>query len=67
MSRHGSDGFEPLISKQREPGMNRLLTTMTLALLIAPAHAQDAPIVHDAEYYILQAQNGEKWAEEDKK
>lgn len=45
--------------------MNRLLTTMTLALLIAPAHAQDAPIVHDAEYYILQAQNGEKWAEED--
>lgn len=45
--------------------MNRLLTTMTLALLIAPAHAQDVPIVHDAEYYILQAQNGEKWAEED--
>lgn len=45
--------------------MNRLLTTMTLALLIAPAHAQDAPIFHDAEYYILQAQNGEKWAEED--
>ncbi len=24
------------------------------------------PIVHDAEYYILEAQNGEKWAAEDK-
>ncbi len=23
-------------------------------------------IVHDAEYYILEAQNGEKWAAEDK-
>lgn len=45
--------------------MNRLLTAMTLALLTVPAHAQNAPIVHDAEYYILQAQNGEKWAEED--
>jgi arylsulfatase len=27
-------------------------------------HAKD--IVHDAEYYILEAQNGEKWAAEDK-
>ena len=24
------------------------------------------PIAHDAEYYILEAQNGEKWAEDDK-
>jgi len=29
------------------------------------AYAQDN-IVHDAEYYILEAQNGEKWASEDK-
>ena len=27
--------------------------------------AQDK-IVHDAEYYIIEAQNGERWAEEDK-
>ncbi|WP_171236649.1 sulfatase-like hydrolase/transferase [Ruegeria sp. HKCCA6837] len=27
--------------------------------------AQDAPIVHDAEFYILQAQHAEKWAEDD--
>ena len=25
-----------------------------------------AKIVHDSEYYILQAQNGEKWAADDK-
>ena len=25
-----------------------------------------ADIAHDAEYYILEAQNGEKWAAEDK-
>ena len=24
------------------------------------------PIIHDAEYYILKSQNGEKWAAEDK-
>jgi len=28
-----------------------------------PAHAK---IIHDAEYYILEAQNGEKWAKDDK-
>ena len=28
--------------------------------------AQEAPIIHDAEYYILEAQNGEKWTSEDK-
>ena len=27
---------------------------------------EDGKIVHDAEYYILQAQNGEKWAADDK-
>ncbi|MGI9364768.1 MAG: sulfatase-like hydrolase/transferase [Rhizobiaceae bacterium] len=32
----------------------------------APAMAQDkGAIVHDAEYYVLSAQNGEKWAAED--
>jgi arylsulfatase len=32
---------------------------------VPPAKAA-APIVHDAEYYILKAQNGKKWALEDK-
>jgi len=29
------------------------------------AQAQAQKIVHDAEYYVLEAQNGEKWAKED--
>ncbi|MBW2202425.1 MAG: sulfatase-like hydrolase/transferase [Deltaproteobacteria bacterium] len=46
----------------------KVFTTLGLipALVIAlagPASAKD--IVHDAEYYILDAQNGEKWAAED--
>ena len=28
--------------------------------------AANGKIVHDAEYYVLEAQNGEKWAAEDK-
>ncbi len=35
-----------------------------LALGIGTAQADD--IVHDAEYYIIEAQNGERWAAEDK-
>ena len=38
---------------------------MLLAALAASASAQDAPIVHDAEYYILEAQHGAQWATED--
>ena len=41
----------------------------TLALTAVPATAQSADtsggIVHDAEYYVLKAQNGENWAAED--
>ena len=36
-----------------------------LVFLPLSVHAA-TPIVHDAEYYILQSQNGEKWAAEDK-
>ena len=36
------------------------------AALATNAIAQDKKIIHDAEYYILQAQNGEKWAADDK-
>ena len=35
--------------------------------VLLPISVQAAtPIVHDAEYYILKSQNGEKWAAEDK-
>jgi len=37
----------------------------SIALLASTALAQDQ-IVHDAEYYVLEAQNGERWAAEDK-
>ena len=38
-----------------------IAATMTAA----PARAAEGEIVHDAEYYILEAQNGAKWAVED--
>ncbi len=39
--------------------------TAILALVGTPATAKDKEIVHDAEYYILEAQNGEAWKVED--
>ena len=40
---------------------------MVIALLFGTSSAQATnKIVHDTEYYILQAQNGEKWAADDK-
>ena len=37
-----------------------------LAAVNLPVFAADKPIVHDAEYYILDAQHGEQWKVEDK-
>jgi len=37
-----------------------------LAISGAQASGSSGKIVHDAEYYILEAQNGEKWAGEDR-
>jgi len=41
-----------------------LATFMVVTGLVTTVQA--AEIVHDAEYYILEKQNGEKWAKEDK-
>ncbi|AXI45521.1 sulfatase [Sulfitobacter sp. SK012] len=41
------------------------LTALTISALMTGASAQDAQIVHDAEYYILEAQNGTVWEVED--
>jgi len=38
----------------------------TLLVLLVAGTAAAAEIVHDAEYYILEAQNGERWAAEDR-
>ena len=48
--------------------MNRtLLACVSLAFLAthASVEAAEQDIVHDAEYYVLEAQNGERWAAED--
>ena len=45
------------------------LISASLALILgtgALAAKADVKIVHDTEYYILEAQNGEKWAADDK-
>jgi arylsulfatase len=43
-----------------------LLTILGVYLLLGVQSVLGGEIVHDAEYYILEAQNGEKWATEDK-
>ena len=46
--------------------MNKILTLLVLFCVNSfMLHAQDA-IIHDAEYYVIEAQNGEKWAADDK-
>jgi arylsulfatase A-like enzyme len=42
-------------------------TSILLAVLSGLASTQADEIVHDAEFYILEAQNGEKWNAEDKR
>jgi len=47
-----------------------ILICAALAFLLsagAVAAKEDGKIVHDTEYYILEAQNGEQWAADDKK
>ena len=47
--------------------MKRVITFITVATigLMASVNAYAKDIVHDTEYYILEAQNGEKWAKDD--
>ncbi len=43
------------------------LMIVSACILVHPAQGQqESSIVHDAEYYILEAQHGTKWAAEDK-
>jgi arylsulfatase A-like enzyme len=43
-----------------------MLVAAAVAVLTAGAAAQAKPIIHDAEHYILEAQNADKWAADDK-
>lgn len=42
----------------------RCLLTIAVLALAAPAFAQKAPIAHDSEYYILEAQLSEQWKQD---
>ena len=53
--------FERVIPQRR---LGAALIGVTLALSGAFSQAQD--VVHDAEYYVLKAQHGERWAAEDR-
>jgi arylsulfatase len=44
----------------------RAVFTLVAALCAASPAASAKEIIHDAEFYVLKAQNGERWAREDK-
>jgi len=55
----------------RQKAFSLIIVSVVLAMLClvtngALADSKKGKIVHDTEYYILQAQNGEKWAADDK-
>ena len=56
--------------KQDRIGAARIVVALIVGVLVgnytAFAQAGKPKIIHDAEYYILDAQYGEKWAAEDK-
>jgi hypothetical protein len=44
--------------------INKAMLILLLGMFALGAQAKD--IIHDAEYYIVEAQNGERWTAEDK-
>lgn len=46
--------------------MKRLVIQFLMASILAGVATAQERIVHDAEYYVLLAQNGERWADEDR-
>ena len=45
--------------------LKRVSCALTVSILCSPAMAAK-PLVHDAEYYVLEKQNAERWIVEDK-
>ncbi len=45
--------------------IDRAAVAAAIVMASLAAAAQDAPIIHDAEYYILQAQHADAWASDD--
>ena len=63
-------GNEGNAMKQRWIGAARIAVAVVVGLLVisqtAAAQVSKPKIIHDSEYYILEAQHGQKWAVEDK-
>ncbi len=53
-------------SKLKKFAVSSAITSITLACLASTTMAANQKLVHDTEYYILEAQNGERWAADDK-
>ncbi|TMV09136.1 sulfatase [Ruegeria sediminis] len=45
--------------------MHRILAGIVACTPAVSALAQDTPVIHDAEYYILEAQHSDQWAKDD--
>ncbi|MEO1091349.1 MAG: sulfatase-like hydrolase/transferase [Pseudomonadota bacterium] len=45
--------------------LDRAAVATAIVMISAAAAAQNVPIIHDAEYYILEAQHADAWAEDD--
>ena len=43
-----------------------IIPALVLSFVGTPLAKESGEIIHDAEYYVLEAQHGKKWAEEDK-
>ena len=46
--------------------MKRFSFSMFIGLLMAAPQALATDIVHDADYYVLEAQHKDQWAQDDK-
>jgi arylsulfatase len=55
-----------LTFSKKLPAAWKALAVLTVAALSAVPALAAKPIAHDAEFYVLQEQNGERWAQEDK-
>ncbi len=50
---------------RRRTGFTTLLTSTAIICIAGMSAGQDTAIIHDAEHYVLHAQYGDRWAEED--
>lgn len=59
------DPFEKFFTDKMRRHMAPVLCAAALVAIPHAGSAQDNQIIHDAEHYVLEAQHGARWAEED--